>query len=131
MKKAPGVVPGALFIYPSEWGCFVHRYDIGVLQVPVSLQLVSPTSADIDLSKAPIEEADVSLQLVSPASGDSIVSPYQKYILQRWDEGCHEALVLFEEIQSQGYKGSYDTVACYTRRIRQSQGLKPRQRYSK
>jgi hypothetical protein len=107
MKKAPGVVPGALFIYPSEWGCFVHRYDIGVLQVPVSIQLVSP------------------------ASGDSIVSPYQKYILQRWDEGCHEALVLFEEIQSQGYKGSYDTVACYTRRIRQSQGLKPRQRYSK
>lgn len=30
----------------------------------------------------------------------------------------------------QGYKGSYDTVARYARRIRQSQGLKPRQRYS-
>nr|MBA3922463.1 transposase [Nostocaceae cyanobacterium] len=62
--------------------------------------------------------------------GQSIVSPYQKYLLQRWNEGCHEALVLFEEIQSQGYKGSYDTVARYARRIRQSQGLKPRQRYS-
>ncbi|WP_414589297.1 transposase [Scytonema sp. PCC 10023] len=35
------------------------------------------------------------------------------------------------EIQKQGYTGSYDTVARYTRRIRHSQGLKPRQRYSK
>lgn len=64
------------------------------------------------------------------SQGQSLVSPYQKYILQRWNEGCHEALVLFEEIQKQGYKGSYDTVARYARRIRQAQGLKPRQRYS-
>lgn len=64
------------------------------------------------------------------SQGRSILVPYQKYILHRWNEGCHEALVLFEEIQSQGYKGSYDTVARYARRIRQSQGLKPRQRYS-
>jgi len=45
-----------------------------------------------------------------------------------WNEGCHEALVLFEEIQRQGYNGSYDTVARYARRIRHR--LKPRQRYS-
>ncbi len=63
--------------------------------------------------------------------GRSILVPYHKYILQRWNEGCREALVLFQEIQQQGYTGSYDTVARYTRRIRQSQGLKPRQRYSK
>lgn len=62
--------------------------------------------------------------------GQSIVSPDQKYILQRWNEGCHEARVLFEEIQNQGYKGSYDTVARYARRIRQAQGIKPRQRES-
>lgn len=63
--------------------------------------------------------------------GRSILVPYQKYILQRWNEGCREALVLFQEIEQQGYTGSYDTVARYTRRIRQSQGLKLRQRYSK
>ena len=63
--------------------------------------------------------------------GRSILVPYHKYILQRWNEGCHEALVLFQEIEQQGYTGSYDTVARYARRIRQSQGLKLRQRYSK
>ncbi len=63
--------------------------------------------------------------------GRSILVPYQKYILQRWNEGCHEALMLFQEIEKQGYTGSYDTVARYARRIRQSLRLKPRQRYSK
>lgn len=37
---------------------------------------------------------------------------------------------MFEEIQQQGYKGSYDTVARYTRRIRTVQGIKPRKLYS-
>jgi len=31
--------------------------------------------------------------------GRSILMPYHKYILQRWNEGCREALVLFQEIQ--------------------------------
>lgn len=62
--------------------------------------------------------------------GRSILVPYQKYILQRWNEGCHEGLVLFEEIKAQGYKGSYDTVARYARRIRTAQGIQPRKRYS-
>ncbi|AFZ28293.1 transposase family protein (plasmid) [Cylindrospermum stagnale PCC 7417] len=62
--------------------------------------------------------------------GRSILVPYQEYILKRWDEGCYEGLALFEEIQKLGYKGSYDTVARYTRRIRTVQGIKPRKRYS-
>lgn len=36
---------------------------------------------------------------------------------------------MFAEIQQQGYKGSYDTVASYTRRIRTVQGIKPRKRH--
>ncbi|BAZ83709.1 hypothetical protein PN497_09120 [Sphaerospermopsis kisseleviana CS-549] len=36
---------------------------------------------------------------------------------------------MFAEIQQQGYKGSYDTVARYTRRIRTAQGIKPRKRH--
>ncbi|WP_414553531.1 ISL3 family transposase [Anabaena sp. CCY 0017] len=62
--------------------------------------------------------------------GRSILAPYKTYILKRWNEGCHEGLILFEEIQKQGYKGSYDTVARYARRIRTAQGIHPRQRYS-
>jgi transposase len=62
--------------------------------------------------------------------GRSILVPYHEYILKRWNEGCHEGLILFKEIQQQGYKGSYDTVARYTRRIRTAQEIKPRKRYS-
>jgi transposase len=62
--------------------------------------------------------------------GRSILVPYHEYILKRWNQGCHEGLLLFEEIQKQGYKGSYDTVARYTRRIRTVQGIQPRKRYS-
>ncbi|MEA5568580.1 ISL3 family transposase [Anabaena sp. UHCC 0399] len=62
--------------------------------------------------------------------GRSILVPYHEYILKRWNEGCHEGLILFKEIQQQGYKGSYDTVARYTRRIRTVQAIKPRKRYS-
>jgi transposase len=62
--------------------------------------------------------------------GRSILVPYHEYILKRWNEGCHEGLILFKEIQQQGYRGSYDTVARYTRRIRTVQEIKPRKRYS-
>ena len=60
----------------------------------------------------------------------SLVSPYRNYLLQRWNEGCHEALQLFEEIQPLGYKGSYDTVARYIRRLRSSVGMETQQWYS-
>lgn len=62
--------------------------------------------------------------------GRSLLDPYKEYILKRWNEGCHEGLQLFGEIQPHGYSGSYDTVARYARRLRQSQEIKPRQRYS-
>ena len=49
----------------------------------------------------------------------------RNFRLVEWNEGCHESLVLFAEIQKQGYKGSYDTVARSTRRILTAQGIKP------
>ncbi len=60
--------------------------------------------------------------------GRSVLSPYKEYILKRWNEGCYDTKELFEIIQKRGYSGSYDTVARYTRRLRQAQGLKLRQR---
>lgn len=60
----------------------------------------------------------------------SLVSPYKDYLLKRWNSGCDEALQLFQEIQPLGYKGSYDTVARYVRRLRSSQGIKTQQWYS-
>jgi transposase len=60
--------------------------------------------------------------------GRSVLDPYKPYLLSRWNEGCREALQLFDEIKTQGYRGSYVTVARYAQRLRQAQGLSPRQR---
>lgn len=62
--------------------------------------------------------------------GRSLVTPYQDYIIKRWNEGCRETKILFSEIKQQGFSGSYVTVARYTARLRECQGLKKRQRYS-
>jgi transposase len=59
--------------------------------------------------------------------GRSLLDPYKGYFLQRWNSGCHEGKRLFQELKGQGYRGSYATVARYARRLRQTQGLEPRQ----
>ncbi len=56
--------------------------------------------------------------------GRSLLAPYQNYLLERWNNGCHNTTLLWQEIQQQGYQGSYATVASYTRRLRDAQGLK-------
>ena len=58
----------------------------------------------------------------------SQLNPYKAYLVERWNDGCLNARRLFREIQAQGYKGSYNTVSQYTRRLRQAQGLPPRHR---
>jgi transposase len=58
--------------------------------------------------------------------GRSVLNPYKDYLLARWNAGCHTAIQLFQEIQPQGYRGSYRRVAAYVSRIRQAQGVPPR-----
>jgi transposase len=59
--------------------------------------------------------------------GHSILTPYKALLLQHWNQGCHEARQVFHRLQRQGYRGSYATVARYAQRLRQAQGLAPRQ----
>ncbi|MGL5835858.1 MAG: ISL3 family transposase, partial [Waterburya sp.] len=63
--------------------------------------------------------------------GRGKVSPFKKYLLERWNSGFHDTQKLYIEIKEQGYEGSYVTLARYTRRLRQAQGFKPRQKASK
>jgi len=58
--------------------------------------------------------------------GRSILNPYQAYLLERWNAGCHTAIQLFQEIRLRGYTGSYRRVTAYVSRIRQAQGIPPR-----
>lgn len=46
---------------------------------------------------------------------------YKPYVLDQWNQGQRSTKQLFEEIQQQGYRGSYQTVARYTRRLQQTQ----------
>ena len=59
--------------------------------------------------------------------GQSVLTPYKAYILKWWNAGDRDALQLFRAIQRHGYTGSYPTVARYTQRLRQAQGLRPRE----
>ncbi len=60
--------------------------------------------------------------------GHSVLNPSKDTLLPRWNSGCRDALQLLHTIQRQGYRGSYATVARYAQRLRQAQGLAPRQR---
>jgi transposase len=62
-------------------------------------------------------------------TGKSVLTPYTERLLKRWNAGCGEALQLFRDLQGRGYPGSYPTVARYVRRLRQAQGLRPRERH--
>lgn len=45
--------------------------------------------------------------------GSSTVSkaaPFMPYLTKRWQEGCHSRLILFQEIQDQGFRGSYSSL---------------------
>jgi transposase len=61
-------------------------------------------------------------------TGKSILTPYKERLLKRWNAGCREALQLFRDLRRHGYTGSYPTVARYAQRLRQAQGLQPRER---
>jgi transposase len=61
-------------------------------------------------------------------TGKSLLTPYKERLLTRWNAGCREALQLFRDLRRHGYTGSYPTVARYAQRLRQAQGLRPRER---
>jgi transposase len=51
----------------------------------------------------------------------SLLTPYKPYLLEQWNAGQRQTRRLFEQIQQQGYAGSYMTVTRYTHQLRQFQ----------
>lgn len=49
------------------------------------------------------------------------LNAYKPYLQQQWHLGYQQTKALFEEIQQQGYQGSYPTVARFTQQLRLSQ----------
>jgi transposase len=62
--------------------------------------------------------------------GRSMLDPYKAVLLAGWNSGCRNGWHLFRTIRRQGFRGQYGIVALYVRRMRQAQGLAPRQRRS-
>jgi transposase len=48
----------------------------------------------------------------------SLFDPYAEYVLSRWEQGCTNALQLWQEIQAQGYQGSAQTIYRFLRGLR-------------
>jgi transposase len=59
--------------------------------------------------------------------GRSLLNPYKNYLLQQYNQGRRQVKVLFREVQTQGYRGSYVTVTRYVRQSAQAQGVTLRQ----
>ncbi len=72
------------------------------------------------------------IQSTSPRSnrmcGAHLLDPVKPYLLKRWNEGCHNAALLYREIKSQGFAGKYSTVLLFVRQLRKASGLPPKVR---
>jgi transposase len=55
----------------------------------------------------------------------TVLDPYKRYLLTRWDEGCHTATRLWREIRAQGYPTSYTTVSRFLAHLRLPVGQRP------
>ncbi len=51
-----------------------------------------------------------------------LLDPYKEYLVRRWEEGCHNRMKLFREIQGQGYGYSETNVFRFFSELRRSQG---------
>lgn len=63
-----------------------------------------------------------------PRQRQSLLDPYQDYILARWNAGCRNAMQILREITAQGYQGKRSMVRALLTTLRKAQGLAPRSR---
>ena len=60
-----------------------------------------------------------------------LIDPFQAYLINRWNEGCHNATPLFREIQQQGYAGRTTMVRSVIREFRDARRQTTRIRTAK
>jgi transposase len=97
------------------WSLDAIAHQVGLSRRTVQRYLQSPTFPE----RQPRHGRD-----------QSLLDPYKAVLLAGWNSGCRNGSHLFRTIRSQGFRGQYGIVALYVRRMRQAQGLAPRQRRS-
>jgi transposase len=63
-------------------------------------------------------EADVCPEPPRYALRPRLLTPYEPYLRQRWDEGCHNGSRLYREVAAQGFAGSRILVAVFVAALR-------------
>ena len=53
--------------------------------------------------------------------GRSLLDRWKPFVVAQWNAGRRDSRRLFRDLQQQGYRGSYPTLARYTQRLRQAQ----------
>jgi transposase len=53
----------------------------------------------------------------------SLIDPYERYVISRWQEGCHNGSQLYGELTAKGYKGSPRAMYSYLATLRTPQSL--------
>jgi transposase len=78
---------------------------------------VAASSRELQLSKRTVRKYRDLEQFVDQRAlaRPSTVEPYRSYIEQRWRHGCTQVKQLWEELQAQGFRGSYKSVWLFTR----------------
>ena len=51
----------------------------------------------------------------------SVLNPYVPYLVERWNEGCHNGKKLYREIREQGYQNSEEICARFTAQLRRAE----------
>jgi transposase len=67
----------------------------------------------LHLSRATVKRYCLLDALPAKSRGSSTTSktvPFMAYLAKRWQEGCHSRQKLFQEIQEQGFQGSYSSL---------------------
>jgi transposase len=49
-----------------------------------------------------------------------LLDPFKPYVVQRWNEGCHNAMQIFREIEQQGFTGKPTIVRDFVRQLRKA-----------
>jgi transposase len=70
-------------------------------------------------------EADQCPERPSRPRRPRLLTPHEPYLLQRWEEGCHNGVGLYREIAAQGFRGSRIHVARFVAQLRRDQDADP------
>jgi transposase len=56
-----------------------------------------------------------------PTRRQTVLDPYIPYLLQRWNEGCHNGMQLWREIRAQGFPASATVVSRFVAQLRRDE----------